>query len=184
ITGLVNYVGDVKWRGASTNQMTTAQIIRLVIAFAPETRELFRYMSVKENLELGGERLNRHERQSKLDDVYELFPILQERTAQPAYTLSGGEQQMLTIARAMMQTPSLLILDEPTLGLAPVALDAISETLSTLRDKLGLTILLAEQNVHFALKHSDSIYLLDHGSISWQGTVAGFVQEVGHKYLV
>ena len=184
ITGLVNYVGDVKWRGLSTKQMTTAQIIRLGIAFAPETRELFRYMSVKENLELGGERLNRHERQSRLDDVYGLFPILKERPAQPAYTLSGGEQQMLTIARAMMQTPSLLILDEPTLGLAPVALDAISETLSTLHGKLGLTILLAEQNVHFALKHSDSIYLLDRGSIGWQGTVAGFVQEVGHKYLV
>ncbi len=184
VTGLVNYTGDVKWRGMSTKRMTTAQIIRLGIAFAPETRELFHHMSVKENLEMGGERLNRHELEARLEDVYALFPILRERVAQPAYTLSGGEQQMLTIGRALMQAPSLLILDEPTLGLAPVVLEAISEALLKLHQSRGLTILLAEQNLHFALKLSNSIYLLDHGSISWHGAVADFVQEVGDKFLV
>jgi branched-chain amino acid transport system ATP-binding protein len=91
---------------------------------------------------------------------------------------------MLTIARAMMQKPSLLILDEPTLGLAPVVLDTISTTLATLHEKKGLTILLGEQNLHFALKHSQRIYLLEHGSITWEGNVNAFLQEVGEKSLV
>ena len=184
ITGLVNYAGDVRWQGVSTKPLTTAQIIRLGISFVPETRELFGYMSVKENLELGGDRLDRQELLARLEEIYELFPILRERSSQAAYTLSGGEQQMLTIARAMMQKPSLLILDEPTLGLAPVIMETISEALSTLHDRLGLTILLAEQNLHFALKHSNSIHLLEHGSISWQGDVSSFIEEVGEKYLV
>ncbi len=184
VTGLVDYAGEVKWRGKSTRGMTTAQIIRSGVAFVPETRELFRHMSVRENLEMGGDRLNRHELEARLEDMYGLFPILKERVAQPAYTLSGGEQQMLTIARALMQGPSLLILDEPTLGLAPVVLEAISEALLQLHRSQGLTILLAEQNLHFALKHSDTIYFLDHGSVGWQGPVEGFRGEVGDRFLV
>ncbi len=184
ILGLVDYEGEVKWRGAPTKILTTAQIVRLGIALAPETRELFRFMTVKENLELGGDRLPPPALQERLAYVYELFPILKERLAQPAYTLSGGEQQMLTIARAMMQKPSLLILDEPTLGLAPVVLDTISATLANLHEKTGLTILLGEQNLHFALKHSQRIYLLEHGSITWEGDAHAFLQEVGEKTLV
>ncbi len=184
ILGLVAYEGEVKWQGVSTKNLTTAQIVRLGIAFAPETRELFRYLTVRENLELGGDRLQPAALKERLAYIYELFPILKERLEQPAYTLSGGEQQMLTIARAMMQKPSLLILDEPTLGLAPVVLDKISETLATLHEKLGLTILLAEQNLHFALKHSERIYLLEHGSITWDGNVDSFVKEVGEKSLL
>jgi branched-chain amino acid transport system ATP-binding protein len=184
ILGLVDYEGEVKWQGASTKKLTTAQIVRLGIAFAPETRELFRYLTVKENLELSGERLKPAALKERLAYVYELFPILRERLAQPAYTLSGGEQQMLTIARAMMQKPSLLILDEPTLGLAPVVLDTISATLATLHEKMGLTILLGEQNLHFALKHSQRIYLLEHGSITWQGNADAFLKEMGEKSLV
>jgi branched-chain amino acid transport system ATP-binding protein len=184
ILGLVDYAGEVKWQGVSTKNLTTAQIVRLGIAFAPETRELFRYLTVKENLEMGGERLTPAALKERLAYVHELFPILKERLEQPAYTLSGGEQQMLTIARAMMQKPSLLILDEPTLGLAPVVLETIAATLSTLHEKMGLTILLGEQNLHFALKHSQRIYLLEHGSITWEGNVEAFLQEVGEKSLV
>lgn len=184
ILGLVDYEGEVKWQGVSTKNLTTAQIVRLGIAFSPETRELFRYLTVRENLELGGDRLQPAALQERLAYVYELFPILKERLEQPAFTLSGGEQQMLTIARAMMQKPSLLILDEPTLGLAPVVLDTISETLALLHEKMGLTILLGEQNLHFALKHSERIYLLEHGSITWRGNVYAFHQEVGEKSLV
>ncbi len=184
ILGIVGYDGDVKWQGRSTKNLTTAQIVRLGIAFAPETRELFRYLTVKENLELGGGRLQPAALKERLAYVFELFPILQERLAQTAYTLSGGEQQMLTIARAMMQKPSLLILDEPTLGLAPVVLDTISETLAALHEKMGVTILLGEQNLHFALKHSERIYLLEHGSITWGGSVDAFIKEVGEKSLV
>lgn len=184
ITRLVDYAGEVKWRGKSTKGMTTAQIIRSGMAYAPETRELFRHMSVRENLGMGGDRLNRHELEARLADIYGLFPILKERVAQPAYTLSGGEQQMLTIARALMQGPSLLILDEPTLGLAPVVLEAISEALLKLHHSLGLTILLAEQNLHFALKHSNTIYFLDHGSVGWHGPVADFRGEVGDRFLI
>ena len=184
ILGIVGYEGEVKWQGRSTKNLTTAQIVRLGIAFAPETRELFRYLTVKENLELGGGRLKPAALQERLAYVFELFPILQERLAQTAYTLSGGAQQMLTIARAMMQKPSLLILDEPTLGLAPVVLDTISETLAALHEKMGVTILLGEQNLHFALKHSERIYLLEHGSITWGGGVDAFIKEVGEKSLV
>jgi ABC-type branched-subunit amino acid transport system ATPase component len=184
ILGLVDYEGEVKWQGRSTKNLTTAQIVRLGIAFAPETRELFRYLTVKENLELGGDRLKPTALKERLAYVYELFPILKERLEQPAYTLSGGEQQMLTIARAMMQKPSLLILDEPTLGLAPVVLDTISTTLANLHEKMGLTILLGEQNLHFALKHSQRIYLLEHGSVTWKGNVGAFLKEVGEKSLV
>ncbi|MGC8494973.1 MAG: ATP-binding cassette domain-containing protein [Syntrophobacteraceae bacterium] len=184
ITGLVDYAGEVKWRGKSTQGMTTAQIIRSGVAFAPETRELFRHMSVRENLEMGGDRLNRQELEARLENIYGLFPILKERVAQPAYTLSGGEQQMLTIGRALMQGPSLLILDEPTLGLAPVVLEAISEALLQLHHSKGLTILLAEQNLHFALKHSNTIYFLDHGSVGWHGPVADFRGKVGDRFLV
>jgi len=184
ILGIVGYEGEVKWQGGSTKNLTTAQIVRLGIAFAPETRELFRYLTVKENLELGGDRLQPAALKERLAYIYELFPILKERLEQTAYTLSGGEQQMLTIARAMMQKPSLLILDEPTLGLAPVVLDTISETLAALHEKMGVTILLGEQNLHFALKHSERIYLLEHGSITWGGGVDAFIKEVGEKSLV
>lgn len=184
VLGLVPYEGEVKWQDFSLKKLTTAQIVRLGMAFAPETRELFRYLTVAENLALGGDRLTAQELEEQCAYIYELFPILKERLQQPAYTLSGGEQQILTIARALMQKPSLMILDEPTLGLAPVVMDTISETLAALHEKRGLTILLAEQNLHFALKHSERIYLLEHGSITWEGDVASFLKEGGDKSLV
>ncbi|HEX2518454.1 MAG TPA: ATP-binding cassette domain-containing protein, partial [Castellaniella sp.] len=115
--------------------------------------------------------------------VYSLFPILRQRAGQSAHTLSGGEQQMLTIGRALMQQPRLLMLDEPTLGLAPLVLEDISAVLARLQHESGLTVLLAEQNLTFSLKHSDRIYLLETGSLRWSGPAARFADEVGEDLL-
>ncbi len=183
ISGFVGFEGDILWRGQSLRGRSPAAISRSCIAHCPENRELFRYMSVHDNLDLGGYRRSPTERAETLDHIFELFPRLAERRWQMANTLSGGEQQMLTVARALMLRPQLLILDEPTLGLAPLVMDAISETIETLRRELGMTILLGEQNVLFALRHSDRLYLLENGVLRWQGDVAAFHQEIGESYL-
>ncbi len=140
-------------------------------------------MTVRENLEMGGARLEDKERAERLDWLYDLFPILKARHRQSAGTLSGGEQQMLTIARALMMKPDLLILDEPTLGLAPVIMEQISKALERLRQTTAISVLLGEQNVTFALPHADRVYVLEHGRIIWEGDPSRFESEVGEKYL-
>lgn len=183
ITGFVDYDGEVLWQGSSLKGWSSASISRAGIAHCPEDRKLFRYMSVEENLDLGGFYLGKHAKRQTLNQVFELFPRLAERRWQLADTLSGGEQQMLTIARALMLGPQLLILDEPTLGLAPLIMDSISEALETLRARFETTILLAEQNLLFALRHSERIFLLENGVISWHGDVNDFRLEVGDSYM-
>ena len=115
--------------------------------------------------------------------MFEQFPVLKERQTQTAATLSGGEQQMLTIARALMMKPDLLILDEPTLGLAPVIMEQISKALERLRQTTEITVLLGEQNVTFALPHADRVYVLEHGRIAWEGDPSRFAAEAGARYL-
>ena len=149
----------------------------------PETRELFGDMSVRENLDLGGQHLPADARAAQLAWLFELFPILDQRQTQVAKTLSGGEQQMLAIARALMMQPKLLILDEPTLGLAPVILEQLSKALERLRTTTAITVLLGEQNVTFALPHADRVYLLEHARIVWEGEPARFAAEMGDGYL-
>jgi len=115
--------------------------------------------------------------------LFELFPILKERQNQLAQTLSGGEQQMLAIGRALMMQPKILILDEPTLGLAPVILEQLSKALERLRQTTSITVLLGEQNVTFALPHADRVYVLEHARIVWEGDPGRFAAEAGEGYL-
>ena len=183
ICGLVPYTGRIAWGGRSLAGESAAAIARGGIVQCPESRELFGDMSVRENLLLGGNRLPAPERARQLGWLHELFPILAARAGQRAKTLSGGEQQMLAIARALMMRPRLLILDEPTLGLAPVILEQISQAIELLRQTTPITILLGEQNVTFALPHADRVYVLEHARITWEGPPERFAAEAGAGLL-
>ena len=183
ISGLVPYHGKIEFDGRDLKQMTPGGIARFGLVHCPEGRELFGDMSVEENLELGGQHLTPKRRREQLSWLLELFPILRERRVQAARTLSGGEQQMLAIARSLMMAPKLLILDEPTLGLAPVILEQLGRALERLRGNSPVTIVLGEQNVFFALPHADRVYVLEHARIIWEGDPMRFAKEMGEEYL-
>ena len=169
ITGLLPATGTVRFEGRSLLSLRPDQILRLGIAMVPEKRELFVDMSVEENLRLGAySRSDAGEIRRDLDHVLGLFPVLRERYRQTAATLSGGEQQMLTIARALMCRPRLLLLDEPSLGLAPKLVDEIFDTIDDIR-RTGISILLVEQNARAALAVSDFGYVMDIGEIRASG---------------
>jgi len=183
ICGLVASTGAIRFAGADLRGRTPARIARGGLVQCPESRELFGDMTVRENLDLGGQHLTRAACARQLAWLFELFPILATRQRQTARTLSGGEQQMLAIARALMMQPKLLILDEPTLGLAPVILEQLSKALEGLRLTTDITVLLGEQNVTFALPHADRVYVLEHTRIVWEGSPARFAEEAGTGYL-
>jgi ABC-type branched-subunit amino acid transport system ATPase component len=183
ISGLVPYAGTVAFGDRALAGRTPAAIARDGIVQCPESRQLFGDMTVRENLDLGGQHLPAEARAEQLAWLFELFPILESRQGQVARTLSGGEQQMLAIARALMMRPKLLILDEPTLGLAPVILEQLSKALERLRASTPITVLLGEQNVTFALPHADRVYLLEHARVVWEGEPAKFAAVMGEGYL-
>ncbi|BBQ01698.1 ABC transporter ATP-binding protein (plasmid) [Burkholderia sp. SFA1] len=183
ISGLVPYEGAIRYGARDLKGMTGAAIARAGIVQCPETRELFSDMTVRENLDLGGYHLSDTMRADQLAWLFELFPILESRQAQTARTLSGGEQQMLAIARALMMQPKLLILDEPTLGLAPVILEQLSKAMELMQKTTPITVLLGEQNVTFALPHADRVYVLEHARIVWEGSPARFEKEMGRGFL-
>jgi branched-chain amino acid transport system ATP-binding protein len=183
ISGFLPYTGEIVRGGEKLRGTSPAKIARSGIVQCPESRELFGEMSVRENLDLGGQHLTDEARDKQLAWLFELFPILKERQDQMAQTLSGGEQQMLAIGRALMMQPKILILDEPTLGLAPVILELLSKALERLRQTTPITVLLGEQNVTFALPHADRVYVLEHARIVWEGDPGRFAAEAGEGYL-
>ncbi|HYA07055.1 MAG TPA: ATP-binding cassette domain-containing protein [Xanthobacteraceae bacterium] len=183
ISGLLPYTGNIRREGIPLRGQTAAAIARGGIVQSPEGREIFVDMTVRENLDLGGQHLTPADSAEQIAWLFDLFPILRERQRQAAGTLSGGEQQMLTIARALMMKPKLLILDEPTLGLAPVILEQLSKALERLRQTTAITVLLGEQNVTFALPHADRVYVLEHARIVWEGEPAKFAATAGAGYL-
>ena len=167
VTGFHDYEGSVQYQGTEVSTRSTSDLVSDGLIHCTEERDLFGHMSVADNLGLGAFR--RGNADERREFVYDLFPALEEREDQHARTMSGGEQQMLAIGRALMSSPELLILDEPTLGLAPVILEDISDGLDRIREA-GVTVLLCEQNVTFAMDHADRIALLENGDLVREGT--------------
>jgi branched-chain amino acid transport system ATP-binding protein len=170
ITGLLTpRAGSVTFEGEDIGGKATHKLVARGISMSPEGRGVFANLSVRENLNMGAYlQKNRAEIAAELKNVFEMFPRLKEREHQKAGTLSGGEQQMLAMGRAMMSKPRLLLLDEPSLGLAPLVVHTIFEAIEQIRSK-GTTILLVEQNAHAALHHSDRAYVLETGEITMEG---------------
>jgi branched-chain amino acid transport system ATP-binding protein len=186
ISGLVPIKsGDIRYEGRSLAHVPAHEIVALGIAQAPEGRLVFANLSVEDNLELGAyRRKNRAEIQADRQDVYRLFPRLLERRRQSAGTLSGGEQQMLAIGRALMARPRLLLLDEPSLGLAPLLVREIFRTIREINAR-GVTVLLVEQNAHMALSIAGRGYVLETGRVTVEDAAPRLLQneDVKKAYL-
>ena len=161
--------GSIRYQGEELVGQDTPDIMRKSIAIVPEGRRVFARLTVEENLVMGGFFTAKDEFREQMDKVLHLFPRLKERLNQRAGTMSGGEQQMLAIGRALMSTPKLLLLDEPSLGLAPIIIQQIFDIIEQLR-KDGVTIFLVEQNANQALKLADRGYVLENGRIVMQGS--------------
>ncbi len=177
--------GTIRFDGDDISATPPQDIVQLGISQSPEGRHCFPRMSVRENLELGAYlRRNRAEISEDMERVFNLFPRLQERDKQKAGTMSGGEQQMLAIGRAMMARPKLLLLDEPSMGLAPILVERIYETVAEI-NKQGTTILLVEQNANFALEYSSRGYVLETGTVALADKSAALREdpEVQKAYL-
>jgi len=175
--------GEIVFGGYDTRNHKTHTLVQKGISLVPEGRRVFINLSVEENLRMGA--FNNDENYERLkDEMYELFPRIGQKKTQMAGTLSGGEQQMLAIARAMMSEPKLLMLDEPSLGLAPKIVGEVFHIIQKLRDE-GITILLVEQNAYAALKISDRAYVLENGKIAMSGNAQELIGDdnIRQKYL-
>jgi branched-chain amino acid transport system ATP-binding protein len=186
ISGLLRPVsGEVMYQGRSINGIPGHEVVKLGICQSPEGRKIFHRMTVSENLDLGA--YTRKDTAKIAEDrerVLDLFPRLRERINQKAGTMSGGEQQMLAVARALLGNPTLLLLDEPSMGLAPVLVDLIFETIERIRDQ-GVTVLVVEQNALAALEIADYAYVLESGRLAMQGEAAKLLDDpsVAAAYL-
>ena len=176
IIGLTTCEGQIFFDGKDLRQLSPTEAIRTGIGYAPEARNLFPFMAVRENLLVGAYRAKKS-KEKNLQMVFELFPVLEKRQSQEAKTLSGGEQQMLSLGRALMTNPRLLLVDEPTIGLAPLVCSEIAEVLLELKENRGMTIVIAEQNVNFALTLAEEIYLLETGHMKMKGKPEELKQE-------
>lgn len=177
--------GRIVYDGVDITDLPTHDIMRMSIAQAPEGRRIFPRMTVLENLQMGASTTDPEFFDADVEQVYDLFPILRQRQNQRGGTLSGGEQQMLAIARALMSRPRLLLLDEPSLGLAPLVVRQIFDVLSELNRNRGLTVFLVEQNAYHALKLADRGYVMVNGLITLTGTGRELLghEEVRAAYL-
>ena len=162
--------GQIVFDGTDITQMPTHEIAQLSIAHSPEGRRIFPRMSVMENLQMGALHVSDEKERERLDMVFALFPLLSNRREQRGGTLSGGEQQMLAISRALMSWPRLLLLDEPSLGLAPLIVQQIFKVIRELNEQYGLTVFLVEQNAYHALKLAHRGYVMVNGRITMSGT--------------
>ncbi len=164
--------GEIYFKDKRIDRESPANIVKMGVAHVPEGRGMFPYMSVVDNLKMGAYKRTdgREEIEKDIEEVYKHFPSLKERTRQAAGTLSGGEQQMVAIGRAIMARPSLLLLDEPSLGLSPLMVEEISEIIKNLNTTLGVTTILVEQNASMALSLADRGYVLEVGKVILQGT--------------
>jgi len=165
------WAGKITYEGMEITQQPTHKKVDLGITLVPEGKHLFVGMTVRENLIMGAYRKEALKyKDDSLELVYSLFPILKERGKQAAGSLSGGEQQMVTIGRALMTKPKLIMLDEPSQGLAPKLVGEVFETVEKLKKEIGLTILLVEQNAEACLKAADHVYIMHEGRIKAEGT--------------
>lgn len=160
--------GKIFFNGKDISATESKERVKLGIAQVPEGRGLFNILSVEDNLLMGAYTRDDNEIKEDIEWIYELFPVLREKKEHYAGTLSGGQQQMLSLGRALMSRPKLLLLDEPSMGLAPIIVDDIFEVLQNLKEK-GTTIFLVEQNAHLALSFSDRAYVLENGQIVMSG---------------
>jgi len=168
IMGLVTWEGNISWKGQPLSGRKAYEIAHLGIGYVPENRDIFPKLTVHQNLLLGRKGSGQGSRWS-FDDMYEMFPRLRERQHTEAGVLSGGEQQMLTLCRTLMGDPDLIIIDEPTEGLAPKIVELVGQYLQTIKSR-GISVLLIEQKLTIAMKISDRALVMGHGSIVFQGT--------------
>jgi branched-chain amino acid transport system ATP-binding protein len=163
--------GSIEFQGASISGIETQNIVRKGIVYVPEGREVFPQMSVHENLEMGAyyKNYSRFEMEKALVEAYDLFPCLKERSKQQAETLSGGEQQMLAVARGLMSDPKLIMFDEPSLGLAPILVDEVFEAIVSINKTRNIPVIIVEQNAYVAMTISSSTYVLEVGHVVQSG---------------
>jgi len=176
--------GQIFWDNVDITNISSDQIVKKGIIQVPEGRRVFPHLSVKDNLLLGGYTCSLHQRNDGFERVFTLFPRLKERSGQPAGTLSGGEQQMLAVGRALMARPKLLLLDEPSLGLAPIVVESIYETIKEIH-RQGIPVLLVEQNAFLALMTAKRAYVIDTGRVVISGDAKDLLEDeqVRRAYL-
>jgi len=173
-----HYTGTILWKKSQDlKQLPPSDIVRVGIGYSPEGRRVFPAMSVEDNLRVGAFTISRDRFRERCEQMYDYFPRLRERFRQRAGSLSGGEQQMLAIARALMTSPQLLLLDEPSLGLAPIVISHIGEIIKQIQEKEGLSVILAEHNVNWALRVAQRAVILELGRVVMEGSAAELMKD-------